>query len=321
MKMHTACMVGMSNRATRGGRGALTLVGTGMVDQAQLVGLDTGRHGRSRRARLRRALAAFPRVRRLVSSSGLARRPAVARAPRSTRAAGTWTLLLAALLALVAGTELNLTAGITWPLLDFALPARRTSPASPDSSRSASSRLVHIEFRHEAYSFSLSGIPLVLGVLTGDPRDLVIARVLGALVAFALQRPPVMKAVYNACAYAFEAVTVATVIHVTLPVGARLDLVTAGTCALVVAGVDLVMSLLVVQVIRWHGARPGLRGVLAILLPAFLFSAASTAFALVAAVLIDSGALVWSCWASPGQRARSPSRRTWSAVAGTSRWR
>jgi diguanylate cyclase (GGDEF)-like protein len=262
-----------------------------MLDQAPLVGLDEGQRGRSRRARLRRALAAFPRARRVLTGSGLVRRPAVARASRSTHAAGTLTLLLAAVLALVSGAELNLTAGATWPLLDFAMPAGPYILGVAALFALSELGLVHIEFRHEAYSFSLSGIPLVLGVLTGSPTHLVMARVLGTLVAFAIQRPPVTKAVYNVCAYAFEAATAASAIHWLAPRGARLDLETAGWCCLVIAAVDLLMSLLVVVVISLHGTRLRGREIVQILVPAAVFSAASTACALVAALLIDSGPL------------------------------
>ena len=262
-----------------------------MVDQAPLVGLDEGRRDVSRRARIRRALAPLPPVQRLVTRTGLVRRPPVPRAARSSKAATTWTWLIAAVLALIAGTELDVTAKVAWPLLDFAMPATPYVLGIAGLYALSELGLVHIEFRHQAYSFSLSGIPLVLGILTGTPTHLVLARVLGTLVAFALQRPPATKAVYNVCAYAFEAATAATLIHSLVPRGARLDLATAGWCCLVVAGLDLLMSLLVAVVISIHGSRLGWREIVQILAPAAIFSAASTACALVAALLIESGPL------------------------------
>jgi len=261
------------------------------VDQKQLVGLDEGRRRAQRRARLRRAFAHWPWLRRGVTRSGLARRPVAVAAPRAGGSAVTFTWLLSAVLALSAGALLNLGDGTYWPLLDFALhPASYVIGIAALFALSELA-LVHIEFRHQAYSFSLSGIPLVLGLLTGSPTNLVLARVAGALVAFALQRPPLTKAVYNACAYAFEAATVATAVHWLLPAGAQLALATAAVCCLVVASVDLLMSLLVVVVISLHGTRLGGREIAQILLPAAVFSLASTACALVAALLIESGPL------------------------------
>jgi diguanylate cyclase (GGDEF)-like protein len=210
---------------------------------------------------------------------------------RQPRSAAHWTALLAVALALVATGELNLVGRQAWPLLEFALPPTFFIIGIACLFALTELALVHIEFRHEAYSFSLSGIPLVLGVLTGSPRDVVIARVIGAALAFAVQRPPPIKALYNLCAYAVEAATVAMAIHLLLPVGARLDLLTAGVCSLVVAAVDLAMSALVVAVISLHGSVVGRREVAEIFLPAAAFSAVSTACALVAALLIDSGPL------------------------------
>jgi diguanylate cyclase (GGDEF)-like protein len=211
--------------------------------------------------------------------------------PPTPRAAATWTWLLAGVLALIAGIELTTATRTTWPLLDFAMSTWPYVLGIAGLFALSELGLVHIEFRHQAYSCSLSGIPMVLGVLTGTPTHLVLARVLGGLVAFALLRPAPTKAVYNACAYAFEAATVATAIHLLLPVGARLDVRTAGICCLVVVSVDLIMSLLVMSVIYLHGSRVGPREVAQILVPAAIFSVASTACALVAALLIESGPL------------------------------
>src|SRR5665647_1508520 len=50
-----------------------------------------------------------------------------------------------------------------------------------------------IEVRRQAYSFSLSGIPLLLGLLYCPPRALIAARVGAALIAFVVQRAPPLK--------------------------------------------------------------------------------------------------------------------------------
>ena len=189
-------------------------------------------------------------------------------AARSPRTAAGWIALLAALLAVAAAAELQLGGRTPWPLVDFALAPLPTFAGIAALFALTELALIHVEFRHDAYSFSLSGIPLLLGVFTGSPTHLVAARVAGALLAFALQRPSPVKAVYNTCAYAFEAATVATLIRLLLPHGAPLDLRTAAVCCLVVPAVDVAMSLLVVGVISLRGGVLSRREIVEILVPA-----------------------------------------------------
>src|ERR1019366_642683 len=75
---------------------------------------------------------------------------------------------------------------------------------------------VFIHFRQEAQSFSLSEIPLVVGVfaLTGDPGALVLARVLGAAIGLGLlRRHEPMKLIFNLASFALETETVILLAH------------------------------------------------------------------------------------------------------------
>src|ERR1019366_7252068 len=75
---------------------------------------------------------------------------------------------------------------------------------------------VFIHFRQEAQSFSLSEIPLVVGVfaLTGDPGALVLARVLGAAIGLGLlRRQEPMKLIFNLASFALETETVILLAH------------------------------------------------------------------------------------------------------------
>jgi len=75
---------------------------------------------------------------------------------------------------------------------------------------------VFIHFRQEAQSFSLSEIPLVVGVfaLTGDPGALVLTRVLGAAVGLGLiRRQEPMKLIFNLASFALETETVTLLAH------------------------------------------------------------------------------------------------------------
>ena len=75
---------------------------------------------------------------------------------------------------------------------------------------------VFIHFRQEAQSFSLSEIPLVIGVfvLAGDPGALVLARVLGAAIGLGLlRRQEPMKLIFNLASFALETETVTILVH------------------------------------------------------------------------------------------------------------
>jgi diguanylate cyclase (GGDEF)-like protein len=75
---------------------------------------------------------------------------------------------------------------------------------------------VFIHFRQEAQSFSLSEIPLVIGVfvLASDPGALVLARVLGAAIGLGLlRRQEPMKLIFNLASFALEAETVTVLVH------------------------------------------------------------------------------------------------------------
>ena len=75
---------------------------------------------------------------------------------------------------------------------------------------------VFIHFRQEAQSFSLSEIPLVIGVfvLAGDPGPLVLARVLGAAIGLGLlRRQEPMKLIFNLASFALETETVTILVH------------------------------------------------------------------------------------------------------------
>ena len=75
---------------------------------------------------------------------------------------------------------------------------------------------VFIHFRQEAQSFSLSEIPLVIGVfvLAGNPGPLVLARVLGAAIGLGvLRRQEPMKLIFNLASFALETETVTILVH------------------------------------------------------------------------------------------------------------
>src|SRR5439155_17446612 len=72
--------------------------------------------------------------------------------------------------------------------------------------------VVHLQFRRNAFSFSLSEIPLVLGLFFLRPSDVVLAQFVGAAVALAVyRRQSPLKLVFNVLNFSLEA-ALATVV-------------------------------------------------------------------------------------------------------------
>jgi diguanylate cyclase (GGDEF)-like protein len=151
--------------------------------------------------------------------------------------------------------------------------------------------LLHVELRRQAYSFSLSGIALLLGVLFCDARALVLARLVGAALAFAWQRLPPLKTAYNLGAYTLEAGLVSVSLHRLLGTGVELTFAVAVVCCLVIALVDLLMSSLVLLVISWHQGRVTLTEAAEVFVPAAILGLFSTLSALAIVTLLDDGTL------------------------------
>jgi signal transduction histidine kinase len=63
----------------------------------------------------------------------------------------------------------------------------------------------HLQFKRDAYSFSLAEIPLVLGLFFAAPHDLILGQMLGTAVALGLhRRQSILKVAFNLSHYALE---------------------------------------------------------------------------------------------------------------------
>jgi diguanylate cyclase (GGDEF)-like protein len=116
---------------------------------------------------------------------------------------------------------LALAAGIVYVLGIAPLPHKSAAPILVIAALAASFAAgewwrVFIHFRQEAQSFSLSEIPLVIGVfvLAADPGPLVLARVLGTGIGLGLlRRQDPMKLIFNLASFALETETVTILFH------------------------------------------------------------------------------------------------------------
>jgi len=151
--------------------------------------------------------------------------------------------------------------------------------------------LLNVEFRRQAHTFTLAGIPLLIGVLVLPPGAFVATRLGASVLAFVWQRVSVDKMAYNSAAYAFEAAADAMLVHLLLRPQQGMGLRTAVVLILLLAVVDQVISMLVLIMIRLHSGPLSRTDIVEVLVPALVLSVASSMFALNLIILFEYGTL------------------------------
>ncbi len=203
--------------------------------------------------------------------------------------AGQWTVALSCTLA-AAAAALGL--GAASPrILDLHLSQFVIIPFLVAMFLIAELFLMNVEFRRQAHSLTLAGVPLILGVLLVPSDTFVVARLIGALIAFIYQRIAPVKTFYNIGAYAFEAAADACLVWSILGSRDHLDIWTVTVVVGVVALVDQFMSLLVLMLIRLHNGPLSRRDVGEVLSSAAALSLVASAFALIVLLLLSDGAI------------------------------
>jgi diguanylate cyclase (GGDEF)-like protein len=80
--------------------------------------------------------------------------------------------------------------------------------------------VVHLRFRRDAHSFSMSEIPLVLGLFFAEPALLVPAQIVGSLIALTVhRRQPPLKLTFNVTQFALQSCVAAFVFHGVVALG------------------------------------------------------------------------------------------------------
>ena len=80
--------------------------------------------------------------------------------------------------------------------------------------------VVQLEFRHNPYSFSLSEIPLALGLFFATPGEVAFGQMIGAVIALAFVRKlSPIKTVFNVVTFALQALVAAWAFHLILGPG------------------------------------------------------------------------------------------------------
>ena len=124
----------------------------------------------------------------------------------------------------------------------------------------AETNVVHLEFRRQAHTFSLSEIPLVIGLVFATPVDFVVAAIIGAGVGLIVRRQTPIKLVFNLSHFALEA-TLAVLVFNLVYSGALHPGAMVWLAAFAAAGVVNVVGIMSIALAiafaegRWHADR------------------------------------------------------------------
>ena len=199
----------------------------------------------------------------------------------------TWLLTTA----LAAGAVVLATRTGGGPILALHLPVVVVAVALGAGFFFAEQFLVNVEFRRQAHTFTLAGIPLLIGVLVVSPIVFVLTRLVASVLALIWQRVSVDKMAYNSAAYAFEAAADAILVHLLLRPTSGLDLRTAASLIVLLAVVDQFIGALVLVMIRVHNGPLSRADVVEGLAPGFVLSVTSSMFAFSMIILFEYGTL------------------------------
>ena len=141
-----------------------------------------------------------------------------------------------------------------------------------------------VEFRREVVTFTFSEVLLVLGLFLASPVSLLVGRVVGETLVFALkERQPARKTAVNLASSIAE-ITTLLLVHELLGGGTDVTEPAHWLIALVaVACADLVGYAAMCLALRWHGAPITFRSLLGI---AIITVPVNTSFALVIGILL-----------------------------------
>jgi len=193
--------------------------------------------------------------------------------------------------ALAAGALLLTSRTVGGPIIAPQLPVAVVALAVGAGFFFAEQFLLNTEFHRQAYSFTMAGIPLLIGVLVLPPDVFVMTRLAGSLLAFLWQRVSTDKVIYNCASYAFEAAADTMLVHLVLRPGRSLDMATAVILIGLLAVVDQLISALILVMIRVHNGPLSRADVRDVLIPAFVLSVTSSLFAFNIIILFEYGLL------------------------------
>jgi diguanylate cyclase (GGDEF)-like protein len=147
--------------------------------------------------------------------------------------------------------------------------------------------VVHLEFRREVHSISMSELPLVLGLMLFTPGQVLPARLLGAVIALLLHRRQLnVKLVFNLGNFALEAALAATLYIGLLGNHPVFSLAGAGAALISTLAANLVCGGAVLAAVAVHDNRISRNMFLRVIGAAGVSCVANTSLGLVAAAVV-----------------------------------
>ncbi|MFN8624144.1 MAG: hypothetical protein U0869_25665, partial [Chloroflexota bacterium] len=163
------------------------------------------------------------------------------------------------------------------------------------------SKVIHLHFGRSAQSFSMSEVPVVLGLFFLSPVGFLAARFLGSLTALVVvRRQSVLKVAFNLASFMLGSVVAIRVLRVAES-GAIVRVepaVMIGTLA-AVAAENVVASLAVAAVLRVRGDSSGIQQLPGMIKAALLVALPTAAFVLLGVVVLRTEPLAAALFAIP----------------------
>lgn len=147
--------------------------------------------------------------------------------------------------------------------------------------------LLNVEFRRQAHSLTLAGVPVALTVFLAPAHMAIVIRVVGALAALLLQRISWEKLAYNIAGYAFEIAVASALARMLVVPGLHLGEASFLIVLVVVVAVDQLMTALVLGIISLHGGPLTRAERVNVVTTSVALCLVATAFATVIVVLIE----------------------------------
>ena len=150
-------------------------------------------------------------------------------------------------------------------------------------------RVVHLQFQREAHTYTLSELPLVIGLFLATPTDLILAYVIGASAGlFIHRRPAPIKLAFNVSLFVLCAAASVTVFHLVAPVAEGPQSASAWLATFAATTTATCISLLAVNAaIRLAQGRTDQRRLALAVRFGLIVSATNTALALVGITLLE----------------------------------
>jgi diguanylate cyclase (GGDEF)-like protein len=149
--------------------------------------------------------------------------------------------------------------------------------------------VVHLRYRRDAHSFSMSELPIVAGLFFASPFELIIAQLVGNTAALALnRRQPLIKLTFNVAQFTLQAALAVAVFRSVMSAGDPNTWIGWVATILAVSSVLVVATALISAAIRLSGGRLNRQEMIEVLGLSGIATLMNTSLALIAVHLVWS---------------------------------